>query len=514
MDKFVVKFANSEKKFGFTTNGVHFFIYGASPKAGDVIFGDAEDGKKGKTLGRRWWTSEQSAKLEAQRKELEDHWARVEEAKVAEAKALAEAKPIIEFMKEFNHKLEKSAIGQPLNWYYYKPASFRLEFSITGEVGVAAGSSEPLGRMKQHAKVLAGDKTTRSYGWKRPFRDEVFSFLDGMPDLDTELAEVSRAIDMLKFEDAAEKYANETYHFDMADCPVKCSLKRGRSLLAVSCRCMRAGKEQRKGHLVYECDTEGLYREVALTDGWKDDLAKAVQELGQRTPVRFVRSENGGEYESNDGMRTERHTYDLYDIVPTMGEFLAKQAGLKAKAEAKAKAKVEAEVEAKAQHEKAVAEAEVNGLPPVDPVRIWHRSGATDAGKGWVIGPDGVDRECDRVDTMVCNSNSKKFRQNYEGDHVWDQILPGEVVLRWAHAYTAAEHEFEVIYRPETLTPAQEERIAEIERGIEDQFFGKSGLTGASSCPSIGDGWGLVERHAPDQGETAMAAALKKAGLA
>jgi hypothetical protein len=145
-------------------------------------------------------------------------------------------------------------------------------------------------------------------------------------------------------------------------------------------------------------------------------------------------------------------------------------------------------------------------------VRIWHRGGKTNAGKGWVVDSRGMDRECDWVDTSMHSSNSKRNFQTYEGDHVWDQVLPGEVILCWAHAYTAAEHEFEVIYRPETLTPAQQERIAEIEQELEDQLFGASGLAGGN-CPSIGDGWGLIERHTPNQGETAMAVALKKAGL-
>lgn len=142
---------------------------------------------------------------------------------------------------------------------------------------------------------------------------------------------------------------------------------------------------------------------------------------------------------------------------------------------------------------KAQEEAKALGLP--SNVSLWHHSGATNAGEAWVITPKGMDRECDSVDTSVFGSNSKKYHQSYEGDHVWDQIMPGELVIYWSHAYTAAPHEFQVIYRPETLTEAQLERVAEIQNGIEEDFFGKAGLTGTRSCPSIGQGWGLFHRE-------------------
>lgn len=142
---------------------------------------------------------------------------------------------------------------------------------------------------------------------------------------------------------------------------------------------------------------------------------------------------------------------------------------------------------------KAQEEAKALGLP--SNVSLWHRSGATNAGEAWVITPKGMDRECDSVDTSVFGSNSKRYHQSYEGDHVWDQIMPGELVIYWSHAYTTAPHEFQVIYRPETLTEAQLERVAEIQNGIEEAFFGKAGLTGTRSCPSIGQGWGFFHRE-------------------
>lgn len=142
----------------------------------------------------------------------------------------------------------------------------------------------------------------------------------------------------------------------------------------------------------------------------------------------------------------------------------------------KAVAKVEAE------YKTAKAEAKALGLP--SDVRIWYRSGATNAGSGWVIMSNGMERDYDEI-------KNPRPRYRDEGYGIWHQILPGEVVLSWKHAFTAAVHEFEVIYRPNALTEAQRERIAEIQNGLEDEFLGKVGLTGTRCCPSIGNGWNL-----------------------
>ena len=208
------------------------------------------------------------------------------------------------------------------------------------------------------------------------------------------------------------------------------------------------------------------------------------------------------------GIKTDSKSYDYSEEglaqfksdLPAFEEKYQEILREKAEAAAEAKAKAEeearraqAEAEAKAKKEVAEAEAKELGLP--GNIRLWHRDGATNAGEAWVIDPNGMERECDFVDTMVCGSNSKRYHQSYEGDHVWNQILPGELVIYWSHAYTAAPHKFEVIYRPETLTEAQLERVAEIQNGIEEQFFGKAGLASARSCPSIGQGWGLFHRE-------------------
>ena len=137
---------------------------------------------------------------------------------------------------------------------------------------------------------------------------------------------------------------------------------------------------------------------------------------------------------------------------------------------------------------KAQEEAKALGLP--SNIQIWNRSGATNAGQGYVIMPNGMDRPRDGI-----TGNSRRIQRYDEGYEVWDQIMLGELVLEWRHAYTAAPHEFYVIYRPETITEAQLERVAEIQNDIEEQFLGKAGLASARSCPSIGQGWGLFHRE-------------------
>ena len=204
-----------------------------------------------------------------------------------------------------------------------------------------------------------------------------------------------------------------------------------------------------------------------------ESLRSRIENLGWT-----MTSERGydGDYVGVDG---SRYYYSLDDVERLIKHIEEGEE----KAEEKRRQELKLEAEAKAKEQ---------GLP--SDVRLWHRSGATNAGEAWVITPKGMDRECDFVDTMVCGSNSKRYHQNYEGDHVWNQIMPGELVIYWSHAYTAAPHNFEVVYRPETLTEAQLERVAEIQNNIEERFFGKVSLTGTRSCPSIGQGWGLFHR--------------------
>lgn len=150
----------------------------------------------------------------------------------------------------------------------------------------------------------------------------------------------------------------------------------------------------------------------------------------------------------------------------------------------------QAEEARKARQAELEAQGRSEGLP--SDVRIWHRAGATNAGAGWVIRSDGTDRECDMVDTSMLGSNTKRYHQSYEGDHIWRQICPGELVLTWRKAYTAAEHEFSVIYAPTEPTEAQLERVAEIQEEIEASWKGRTGLASRRVSPPIGQGWGLL----------------------
>lgn len=147
--------------------------------------------------------------------------------------------------------------------------------------------------------------------------------------------------------------------------------------------------------------------------------------------------------------------------------------------EAKAKADAEAE------YQKRKNEAVALGLP--SDIRIWcRRSGRTNAGDGWVIGPDGQDR----ANTAWYNP---RYRHTSEGDKIWEQILKGEVVLKWAKRCSTAEHEFEVVRLPaEGLTDAQLERIREIQDELEREWKDARGLASGLPSPSIGEGWGLL----------------------
>lgn len=152
------------------------------------------------------------------------------------------------------------------------------------------------------------------------------------------------------------------------------------------------------------------------------------------------------------------------------------------------------QADALAEYNKAKAEAAELGLP--QNVEIWKRTGGrTNAGNGWVIGPDGQDRD----PTSMWNHNPRRLQRYGEGYMVWEQILPGEVVLQWSKATSAAPHEFEVIHLPtEGLTEAQLERIREIQDELEADWEGARGLASGEPSPPVGEGWGLLPQTTPD----------------
>ncbi|MBI5421285.1 MAG: hypothetical protein HZA35_03170 [Parcubacteria group bacterium] len=153
-----------------------------------------------------------------------------------------------------------------------------------------------------------------------------------------------------------------------------------------------------------------------------------------------------------------------------------------------AEAKVKAMAEALYQERK--TEAAALELPT--DIRIWcRRGGRTNAGDGWVIGADGQDRG----NTAWYNP---RLRYGHEGDKIWEQVLPGEVVLKWSKGCSAAEHEFEVVYLPpEGITEAQLERILEIQEELEREWEGVRGLASGILSPSVGRGWGLCKKTEP-----------------
>ncbi|MEI7765462.1 MAG: hypothetical protein WCI93_02645 [bacterium] len=133
--------------------------------------------------------------------------------------------------------------------------------------------------------------------------------------------------------------------------------------------------------------------------------------------------------------------------------------------------------------------AEASALELPTNIRIWkRRGGATNAGEGWVIRPNGTFREPDK---MEC----PRPRYSDEGYQNWEQVLVGEVVLHWSKGCSAGEHHFEVIYQPETLTSAQLEKIAMLEEEIAIEWDGRVGLASGIPSPPVGDGWGLTEKN-------------------
>lgn len=143
---------------------------------------------------------------------------------------------------------------------------------------------------------------------------------------------------------------------------------------------------------------------------------------------------------------------------------------------------------------KASAEAEAAKLGLPQNIRIWKRTGgATNCGMGWVIKPDGSDRERDGIE----NSNPRRAERLDEGYLFWRQVLPGELVLSWSKATTAGEHHFEVVYSPELVTEAQLERVAEIQQELEAMWAGRRGLSSNRPSPAVGRGWGLGNFETP-----------------
>lgn len=117
-------------------------------------------------------------------------------------------------------------------------------------------------------------------------------------------------------------------------------------------------------------------------------------------------------------------------------------------------------------------------------VVIWRRrSGLTNAGDGWVIRPDGQLR---RPDEMEC----PRPRYSDEGYQTWRIIRSEELVIKWSKDCTSAPHQFEIVWRPETITPEQLNAVRSIEDELQRDWEGAVGVSGATS-PPIGNGWGL-----------------------
>jgi hypothetical protein len=103
----------------------------------------------------------------------------------------------------------------------------------------------------------------------------------------------------------------------------------------------------------------------------------------------------------------------------------------------------------------------------------------------WVVMPDGSLREADET----------KFvgRYNDEGTKKWLLVAPDEVALAWGKSYTAAPHNFVVNKLPtgETCTAEQLATIHRIEAELAVKWDGQTGMSGSTSSPPVGNGWGI-----------------------
>lgn len=128
------------------------------------------------------------------------------------------------------------------------------------------------------------------------------------------------------------------------------------------------------------------------------------------------------------------------------------------------KSRIEAAKRTKLEAEAGAAEL---GLP--QNVQIWHRGGGvTNRGNGWVVRPDGTIREHDQMD-----GNPRTIRNKGDGFLVWNQILPGELVLKYYQSDRYDIPHCEVVYRPDAITKEQllvAKQIEEDKGAIENAF--------------------------------------------
>jgi len=103
----------------------------------------------------------------------------------------------------------------------------------------------------------------------------------------------------------------------------------------------------------------------------------------------------------------------------------------------------------------------------------------------WVVTPDGSLREADET----------KFvgRYNDEGTKKWLLVAPDEVALAWGKSYTAAPHDFVVNKLPigGVCTAQQLASIHKIESDLAAKWDGQTGMSGQTSSPPVGNGWGI-----------------------
>lgn len=210
--------------------------------------------------------------------------------------------------------------------------------------------------------------------------------------------------------------------------------------------------------------------------------------IGPRGRAAFIAIAMGENSEFAAEMQQARELAGAKVAAKAKAEAEAREAlRLQAEAEAKAKAEAAAAAKAKAAEEatELIRQQKAEGLFPDFEARHC-AGGSTDCGEGWVVRSDGSLRAPD-----------KQVGESRYGDatYCWTLVEKDELAITWTKAYTAAPHVFTVVKLPVNgLTDAQRETVASIVEKLADQWDGRSGFSGNTTSPPVGNGWGLTTR--------------------
>lgn len=131
----------------------------------------------------------------------------------------------------------------------------------------------------------------------------------------------------------------------------------------------------------------------------------------------------------------------------------------------------------------------IPGLTPgSENLRLWVYADYISSEDGFVI---------DKFGRLLAPTSIIDHRERFGPDttvaeyEIWENVPEDTLVLSWAKPNIAGSHEFSVIAKPEILTRAQLERVAELEQSIDNLYSQRVSPYGFTESPEIGEGWGL-----------------------